>query len=428
MNSFAIKVENISKRYRIGLKEQMHDSLGGAITSWFKAPLTNFRNLRKLSSFEDNETEDVVWALRDISFDVAHSEVVGIVGRNGAGKTTLLKIISRITDPTSGRIIMNGRVSSLLEVGTGFHQELTGRENVYLNGVVLGMSKKEIDRRFDEIVAFSEVEKFIDTPVKRYSSGMKVRLAFAVAAHLEPEIMLVDEVLAVGDVAFQKKCLEKMGDVAKIGRTILFVSHDMNAIQRLCTRCILLKDSRVAMAGETNEVIARYLQDASGGSSVYQNENHSNDPVVLRSAQIMDMSGQAINQLRLRQPFNVEMMWDRKEAIKGAYYMILIHDSLNRLVTIDNTKDLPLDNESAGEHFLNVRIDPNRFAPGIYYVSFACYKWRKGYIHSAQHALEFEIVYVSETGAERGLKSRGAPAMILDSQWSVQRRGNNQQD
>lgn len=265
MSDIAIKVENLSKRYRIGLKEQMPDTFVGAMTSWLKAPLANYRQLRQLSHFSNNghDASDIIWALKDVSFEVKQGEVVGIIGRNGAGKSTLLKIFSRITEPTSGRAIINGRVSSLLEVGTGFHEELTGRENVYLNGTILGMSKKEIDRKFDEIVDFSGVEKFIDTPVKRYSSGMQVRLAFAVAAHLEPEILLVDEVLAVGDAEFQKKCLGKMGEVAKEGRTVLFVSHNMGAINQLCEWCVLLRAGIIHKRGLTQTVVNEYLSPQS---------------------------------------------------------------------------------------------------------------------------------------------------------------------
>ena len=263
MNDIAIRVENLSKRYRIGLKDQMHDTFAGAMMAFVKRPIRNLRNLRRLSSFDENGSpaEDILWALRDISFDVKRGEVVGIIGSNGAGKSTLLKVISRITEPTSGRVIMRGRVSSLLEVGTGFHPELTGRENVYLNGTILGMRKKEIDRKFDEIVDFSEVEKFIDTPVKRYSSGMRVRLAFAVAAYLEPEILIVDEVLSVGDASFQRKCLGKMENVAGQGRTVLFVSDNMSAVNRLCPNSIWLDNGSLIQFRETSSVISSYLQD-----------------------------------------------------------------------------------------------------------------------------------------------------------------------
>lgn len=264
MSHIAIKVENLSKRYRIGLKDEMPDTFVGAVISWLKAPVANFRQLRKLSHFSENghDPDDIIWALKDVSFDVKSGEVVGIIGRNGAGKSTLLKILSRITEPTAGRAIINGRVSSLLEVGTGFHPELTGRENVYLNGTVLGMSKAEIDRKFDEIIDFSGVKKFIDTPVKRYSSGMQVRLAFAVAAHLEPEVLVVDEVLAVGDAEFQKKCLGKMKDVAGEGRTVLFVSHNMAAVENLCSRSIMLDQGKILNNGPSTEVIHSYLKTA----------------------------------------------------------------------------------------------------------------------------------------------------------------------
>jgi lipopolysaccharide transport system ATP-binding protein len=261
MSNIAIKVENISKCYRIGLNEELYDTLGGALVGWLKSPISNFKRVQKLSKFTNDNSDDIFWAVDDISFEVKQGEVLGIIGRNGAGKSTLLKILARITEPTSGRAEINGRVASLLEVGTGFHQELTGRENVYLNGTILGMTKTEISKKFDEIVDFSGIEKFIDTPVKRYSSGMRVRLAFAVAAHLEPEILLIDEVLAVGDTGFQKKCIGKMSDIAGEGRTVLFVSHNMAAVQSLCSRGILLKDGSVLLNSEINEVVNKYILD-----------------------------------------------------------------------------------------------------------------------------------------------------------------------
>ena len=236
MSQAVICVENLSKKYEITVGKLHHNTLRDQISDSFSSLFhRNGRSRRK----------EIFWALKDVSFEVEAGEVIGVIGQNGAGKSTLLKILSRITVPTTGLVEIRGRVGSLLEVGTGFHLELTGRENIYLNGAILGMKKTEIDQKFDEIIAFAEVDRFIDTPVKHYSSGMSVRLAFAVAAHLEPEILIVDEVLAVGDAAFQKKCLGKMGDVAKEGRTVLFVSHNMGTIRNLCSRAILLMNGRI---------------------------------------------------------------------------------------------------------------------------------------------------------------------------------------
>lgn len=254
MNQIAIKVEGLSKRYRIESAHRRHDTLRDQIMATLRR---GFRAGRPRTA----KTE-VVWAVKDVSFEVKKGEVLGIIGRNGAGKTTLLKILSRITEPTSGRALMHGRVGSLLEVGTGFHPELSGRENIYLNAAILGMSRKEIERKFDEIVDFAGVQKFMDTPVKRYSSGMYVRLAFAVAAHLEPEILVVDEVLAVGDAAFQKKCLGKMNAIAKGGRTVLFVSHNMPAVSSLCDSALWMDAGRLREQGPTSAVISSYLESS----------------------------------------------------------------------------------------------------------------------------------------------------------------------
>lgn len=262
MSSLAIRAESLGKRYRIGAAAARSRTLKEALESIATAPLRNLGRLRRLSAFENGDEHEVLWALRDVSFDLEHGEVLGVIGRNGAGKSTLLKILSRITPPTTGRARVVGRVGSLLEIGTGFHPELTGRDNVYLNGSILGMNRAHITRTFDEIVEFAGVEAFIDTPVKRYSSGMHVRLAFAVAAHFEPDVMIVDEVLAVGDAEFQRRCLAKMDDVARGGRTVLFVSHNMNAIQRLCTRCMMLEGGRLIAEGPTAEIIHRYLRES----------------------------------------------------------------------------------------------------------------------------------------------------------------------
>lgn len=256
-----IEVNNIGKKYRISHQRGGYVALRDVIANVVRRPFQFLKHKAKQVIGHTSTREDF-WALKDVSFTVEKGEAIGIIGANGAGKSTLLKILSQITPPTEGEIVLHGKVASLLEVGTGFHPELTGRENIFLNGAILGMTKKEISRKFDEIVAFAEVEQFLDTPVKRYSSGMYVRLAFAVAAHMEPEILIVDEVLAVGDAKFQKKCIGRMNEVTKQqGRTVLFVSHNMEAIQKLCTRCVLLENGRVKMVGPTKDVISVYLEN-----------------------------------------------------------------------------------------------------------------------------------------------------------------------
>lgn len=265
MSDTVIRVENLSKEYRLGIIS--HQTLSKDLQSWWarmrgkEDPNARLDFNQASNSKAAEQDSDRFWALQDISFDVKQGEILGIIGKNGAGKSTLLKILSKVTTPTKGQIKIKGRIASLLEVGTGFHPELTGRENIFLNGAILGMDKGEIRGKFDEIVAFSEVEKFIDTPVKRYSSGMYVRLAFAVAAHLEPEILIVDEVLAVGDLEFQKKCLGKMGEVAREGRTVLFVSHNMSAIRNLCHTCLMLKNGRLIDSGPAAQIVDKYEQN-----------------------------------------------------------------------------------------------------------------------------------------------------------------------
>lgn len=267
MNDIAIRVDSLGKRYRIGAKQERYYTLRDSVSRLATMPL------RWLKRDNPIDTTHQVWALKDVSFEVMRGEVLGVIGRNGAGKSTLLKILSRVTEPTEGYAEVHGRVGSLLEVGTGFHPELTGRENIYLSGAILGMRKREIDRKFDEIVDFAEVERFLDTPAKRYSSGMYMRLAFAVAAHLEPEILMVDEVLAVGDAAFQKKCLGKMGQVAGDGRTVLFVSHNLAAVQNLCQRGVVLRRGMVSFAGTQTEAIAQYMSSNKERSTSLRNRS-----------------------------------------------------------------------------------------------------------------------------------------------------------
>lgn len=289
MSDTIIKVENLSKRYRIGLQEKKADTFAQQIWNNIKAPVENFKRIKSLGKFEE-EGESVHWALKDVSFEVKQGEVLGIIGKNGAGKSTLLKILSKITEPTSGRIEMNGRVAALLEVGTGFHPELTGRENIYMNGTILGMTKREIDRKLDEIIDFSGVEKYVDTPVKFYSSGMRVRLGFSVAAHLEPEILIIDEVLAVGDYEFQQKCLGKMEDVSKNeGRTVLFVSHNLAMVRNLCNKGVLLQNGEIISDGLVSGTLDKYLNDGfTEDSLIFQNNQISLKEIFIKRFKISD--------------------------------------------------------------------------------------------------------------------------------------------
>jgi lipopolysaccharide transport system ATP-binding protein len=298
-------MEGVGKRYHIGGALQQHATLRDALVNTMKRPLERIRHPGAATHHGE-----VLWALRDVSLDVQEGEVLGLIGGNGAGKSTLLKLLSRITEPTEGAIILNGRVGSLLEVGTGFHPELTGRENIFLNGAILGMARAEINRRFDEIVEFAEISRFLDTPVKRYSSGMYVRLAFAVAAHLEPEILVIDEVLAVGDAAFQRKCLGRMGDVAESGRTVLFVSHNMQAVRSLCTRVIELTEGRVTNSGRPAQVVDGYLKQQWGADGVIEwtgDERPGDDEVRLAAVRVLGPDWEPTPVVVSSQPFRVQM-------------------------------------------------------------------------------------------------------------------------
>lgn len=315
MSDIALRVRNLSKQYAIGVARQSHDTLSAQLVDGLRSLLQ--RNGRS------GRNKELVWALKDVSFDVKQGEVIGIIGRNGAGKSTLLKMLSRITEPTGGLAEIHGRVGSLLEVGTGFHPDLTGRENIYLNGAILGMKKTEIERKFDEIVAFAEVEKFLDTPVKHYSSGMYVRLAFGVAAHLEPEILIVDEVLAVGDAAFQRKCLNKMEDVGSHGRTVLFVSHNMPAITRLCGRAVLLDGGKVVADGPSHQVVSQYLTAGFGTSAVREWSDQAKAPggeiARLCAVRVRTKEGQVTDAVDIRRPVRIEMEYD---VLKSSYRMM----------------------------------------------------------------------------------------------------------
>jgi lipopolysaccharide transport system ATP-binding protein len=307
LTDIAIEAEGLSKRYRLGSGSHRYGRLTESLTRGFAAP---FRKIFRRGA-ESQQEDMFLWALRDVSLEVKLGQAIGIIGRNGAGKTTLLKVLSRITEPTEGHAILRGRVGSLLEVGTGFHPELTGKENVYLNGAILGMSRAEINKRFDDIVDFAEVGRFLDTPVKRYSSGMQVRLAFAVAAHLEPEILIVDEVLAVGDVAFQRKSLGKMSDASSGGRTVLFVSHNMSVVSRLCEYGIWLDGGRVAAQGPMEAVVRQYLASGAGGEAEYKagdlDTAPGNETIRLRGVRVRDHQGAIVSSIDAHHPTFIEI-------------------------------------------------------------------------------------------------------------------------
>ncbi|HVF45555.1 MAG TPA: ABC transporter ATP-binding protein [Pyrinomonadaceae bacterium] len=328
MTDTMIRAEGLGKRYELGVAQAAYSTLRESLTESLRAPL------RAVLGGRGRRERETVWALRDVGFEVARGEVVALVGGNGAGKSTLLKILSRITEPTEGRAALFGRVGSLLEVGTGFHPELTGRENIHLSGAILGMSREEIRDKFDEIVEFAEVEKFIDTPVKRYSSGMYMRLAFAVAAHLEPEILLVDEVLAVGDAAFQKKCLGKMSEVAHRGRTVLFVSHNMTAVSQLCPRTIMLKGGRVERDGRTSEVVAEYLRSGGGGEVRWDDPSLApgNERVRLRAVRTVS-KGEPAADVDIDQEVRVEVeFWSYVPGARNLCVNIYLLDGLGHTV------------------------------------------------------------------------------------------------
>ncbi len=332
MSDLAIKVEGVSKRFHIGKLQNNHtDTLGDRLTDTIKAPVRRINQLLRGNATAAADLDEEFWAARDISFEVNKGELVGIIGRNGAGKSTLLKMLSRITEPTRGAITLYGRVGSLLEVGTGFHQELTGRENVYLNGAILGMTRRDIDRSFDEIVAFAEVERFIDTPVKHYSSGMALRLAFAVAAHLEPEILIVDEVLAVGDAKFQKKCINKMEEVGGEGRTVLFVSHNMPAVTRMCRRVMLLDSGRLVADGSPHDIVAQYLSSGLGTSAerIWKHERAAPQGEVTRLAavRVRNETGVISEAVKIDQPVAIEVEFDVTEQGRVLQpHIVLVND------------------------------------------------------------------------------------------------------
>jgi lipopolysaccharide transport system ATP-binding protein len=371
MSDIVIKAVDLSKQYKIGEKVEKYKTLRDTVSSAALWPIHAVNRLSRAGKNEAN-ADRLIWALKDVSFEVERGEVLGIIGRNGAGKSTLLKILSRITEPTSGYVDVSGRVGSLLEVGTGFHPELTGRENVLLNGAILGMRKVEIAEKFDDIVGFAGIERFIDTPVKHYSSGMYLRLAFAVAAHLEPEILLVDEVLAVGDAEFQKRCVGKMRDVARGGRTVLFVSHNMEALLNLCTTCIVISDGGVAFAGSPEAAINFYYNASSGSKD-------SGDSHVL-FAEPEDRESTRITRIELLDelgaPKTVPYTWDdvvfrihyhSEEDVRNGSIILDVRDLKDqRLIVLDSGLAVPL---KQGDHFVDCVVPRLSLPAGEFFLA-----------------------------------------------------------
>lgn len=410
MSDIAISVENVSKLYHLGLKASgsMRETISGKIDQIFQR-----------HNEEPDETE--FWALKNVTFEIKRGEAVGIIGKNGAGKSTLLKVLSRITEPTSGKIVINGKVSSLLEVGTGFHPELTGRENIYLNGSILGMKRHEIKQQFDEIVAFSGIEKFIDTPVKRYSSGMYVRLAFAVAAHLEPDILIIDEVLAVGDAEFQKKCLGKMQDVTGQGRTIIFVSHNMNAVNRLCQKAVFLTNGTVNSIGKTQDIIEDYLQVHSTGfvtQMLFNQENQSDKDIQLNQVELIYDNRRSIEGIiHTSDSFIIKYSITVNKFIKNPHLTFHLKNSQDEFVLFSDKNDDPnvIIPSDPGTYEIEIKINQPLLKPDRYFLFIGIVNLDNGQTNHFPSVLNFEIQELNNTRATR------AGYLYLPLKWEIKK-------
>jgi lipopolysaccharide transport system ATP-binding protein len=412
MSEIAISATSLAKKYRIGVRR---DPYGRLTETLWNAMARPFR------SSGNEERADDFWALRDVSFEVPRGSVVGIIGRNGAGKSTLLKILSRITEPTSGRAELRGRVGSLLEVGTGFHQELTGRDNIFLSGAILGMRRSEILRKFDEIVSFADIGQFIDTPVKRYSSGMKVRLGFAVAAFLEPEILFIDEVLAVGDAEFQKKCLGKMSEIGAGGRTVIFVSHSMPAILRLCDRGILLDRGRVVVDGPTHEAVRRYLESGPGRTTSREWTDRASAPgdevALLRSVRIIPADGGSAEEVDIRRPVDVEVEYwtDSPGGLRPSVNLHFYNDEgVCLFINNDwNNRDWWRSSRRPGLVRSVCHIPGNFLAEGRVIVTVAVATYNPTVVHAIEReAVAFLVVDRSEGDGVRGEFTNDYPGAV----------------
>jgi len=416
-----IKVQGLGKQYRIGTDRSAYSTLREALVTRFRSPLGGAQS--------NNGRDKKIWALRDVGFEVSPGEIVGIIGRNGAGKSTLLKILSRVTEPTTGRVELRGRVGSLLEVGTGFHPELSGRENIYLNGAILGMSRLEITQKFDDIVAFAEVEKFIDTPVKRYSSGMYVRLAFAVAAYLEPEILLVDEVLAVGDASFQRKCLDRMKDVGQHGRTVLFVSHNMPAVTRLCDRTILLDEGTILKDGPSHKVVSTYLKSGLGTMAEREWPDRlkapGNEVVRLTAVRVRTEDGLVTDAIDIRRPVGIEIEFEVLEAGHVLLPNFHVNNEDGVLVFIANDKDPQWQQtpRPIGRFASTAWIPGNFLAEGTMIIAAAVSTMDPVRIHFFERdAVAFQVIDSLDGGSARGEYAGPYPGVVRPMlRWTTRR-------
>jgi lipopolysaccharide transport system ATP-binding protein len=411
-----ITVKNLSKQYRIGAAATQYSTLRESLTNVIRTPLNWFRP-------NGTSGKGTIWALNDVSFQVRPGEVVGIIGRNGAGKSTLLKILSRITDPTRGEVDLYGRVGSLLEVGTGFHPELTGRENIYLNAAIMGMKRAEIKRKFNDIVAFAEIETFIDTPVKRFSSGMYMRLAFSVAAHIETEILLVDEVLAVGDASFQKRCLGKMSDVAREGRTVLFVSHNMGALSRLCKQGLLLSSGKLMKQGPIHEVIDAYTQDSLETNAINTFALDSNKVFQMLKLSLFDHKGVPATSLDRMHQFSIELEYVVKKRIVGAHVGFALDKADGTLVcsSADNDVEIghPIDRDP-GVYRARIDFPGGLLTPGGYQIRVALAKYG-GQVYDRCEPLAFDL---SDSGTFASIDGEGkvrAGILALPLKWETEK-------
>jgi lipopolysaccharide transport system ATP-binding protein len=420
-----IVVEKLGKRYRIGLSPRRYQTLGDVIMRGLSAPVRVVRQLR----LPETDSVDTIWALQDVSFEVEQGQVLGIIGRNGAGKSTLLKLLSRITEPTEGTLTIRGRVGALLEVGTGFHPELTGRENIFLNGAILGMKRAEIIRKFDEMVAFSEVEQFIDTPVKRYSSGMYLRLAFAVAAYLEPEILVVDEVLAVGDAEFQRKCLGKMNAVAEEGRTVLFVSHNMSAILRLTHETLVLENGQLVLRAPTSQAIDYYLSAGSEnlGERTWKEEEIPLDATPFRpmALRVRDRRGQIADTLRSTEPFTIELEYQLMAPITGLRVGFYLNSTRGEEVLTSFDTDAPemferYASRPAGHYFSHCSIPADLLNEGRYVVGVNASTYRVKRYFQDEQALVFTVDTAGAPGMQWLEKREGLVRLRLS--WDIEKQ------